>query len=291
VTVARAGAAVLGETVVGSFSIFTSGVLSHHSVSAFDRFGNALRGSVIVRVCESSNPSFNNILYSSGVICDDRSNTMISVVPSDGNIPLSATALLVSARSSRIAVESWFLHGPSGLSSTYYADCSWSNPLESLLSSLPLFRPIGSDILSHNGLQLGGNTHPCSVQWSALLRVPSGAQESYVSFELGSNFGSCLTLFINDKSCCDTCQHISRSGMHRFHRSRNYCSCSVEDRGSLSKAFWPLSLYGNSDGDDPDWTLKWFSRSAHPGGFQHITDGDVVPSSRGESSVAVLHGA
>jgi hypothetical protein len=249
----------------GSTTIFTSGSPSSLSLSTVDRFGNPFRGVVLFRVCESSNPSFNKLSFLFHFVCGDRTLTDTSAFSINEGGPLAIASTLRSSRSSRLAVESWFPSGSQGLSSTYYADCSWSVPLESLMSSMPLFRPIGSVVLNHQGLQSGSGTHPCSVQWSGLLRMPYTSENSSVSFELGSNLGSCLTLFIRDILCCGTCHHVGLSHNGRYGRRRSHapCKCTVEHLGSSSAQFWPLSLYGNSDGEDPNWQLKWFSSIAH----------------------------
>jgi hypothetical protein len=243
------------------------------------------------RVCESSSPSFNK-LHSRQFLCSDNPLTQILSFSSDESAPLSATATLRSSESSRLSIESWFLSGPKGLSSTYYSDCSWSNPLESLVTSLPLFRPIGSVILNHKGLRSGSSTHPCSVQWSGLLQIPFSSQNSYIFFELGSSPGSCLTLFINDDLCCGTCEHLvySYNSGYRHRRSHTHCKCNIEFQGSSSTKSLPISLYGNSDGEDPNWYLKWLSNVAHPDGFEPIKDDHVLPTSTGETSISVHHG-
>jgi hypothetical protein len=240
------------------------------------------------RVCESSSPSFNKLHYRQ-FSCP---STQILSFSSDESAPLSATATLRSSESSRLSVESWFLSGPKGLSSTYYSDCSWSNPLESLVTSLPLFRPIGSVMLNQKGLRIGSSTHPCSVQWSGLLRIPFSSQNSSVFFELGSSPGSCLTLFINDDLCCGTCEHlmVSYNSGYRHRRSHTHCKCNIEFQGSSSAKSLPVSLYGNSDGEDPNWHLKWLSNVAHPDGFEPIRDDHVLPTSTGETSISVHHG-
>ena len=243
------------------------------------------------RSCESSSQSFNK-MHSRHFLCSDNPLTQTLSFSSEESAPLSATATLRASQSSRVSVESWFLSGPKGLSSTYYSDCSWSNPLESLVTSLPLFRPIGSAILNHKGLRLGSITHPCSVQWSGLLRIPFSSQNSSIFFELGSSPGSCLTLFINDDLCCGTCEHLvfSYNSGHRHRRSHTHCKCTIESQGSLSAKSLPISLYGNSDGEDPNWYLKWLSNVAHPDGFEPIKDDDVLPTSIWETSISVHHG-
>jgi hypothetical protein len=251
-----------------------------------------LRGDVFFRVCESRNPSFNKLSFPFHLFCGDRISTDTSTFSINESGPLSIASTLHSSRSSRIAVESWFLNGPQGLSTTYYADCSWSVPLESLISSMPLFRPVSSVILDDKGLQAGSSTYPCSVQWSGLLRVPNASVNSSISFELGSSPGSCLTLFIRDTLCCGTCHHVVFSHNGRYGRRRSHapCKCTVEAQSSSSAEYWPLSLYGNSDGDDPVWQLKWFSSIAHLDRFQPLRDSDIIPTSTAEASVQVFPG-
>ena len=276
---------------VGFVNFFTSGVPSSLSISTVDCFGNFLRGDVITYAVESSNPSFNNMMYARSQDSLDDIPLMQSLVLTSNNYAVSVVTTLRSSRSRRFSAQSWFLNGPQGLSSTYYYDCSWSVPFESLLTSIPLFRPIGSVVIDEHGSIFGGSTHPCSVQWSGLLRIPKASQNESISFELGNNQGSCLTLFINDKMCCSSC-HSFVVHRKRYGRDLNYvpCKCTFEVRGSLASEFWRLSLYGNSDGGSPNWFLNWFLFNAHSDGFQPIQDSDVLPTSTVEHNITVFHG-
>jgi hypothetical protein len=261
-------------------------------LNTVDKFGNALRGAALIRVCESSNPSFNKISFPSKLLCGNPFMSQPAAFSSHESAPVSVAITPRSSTSSQLLIESWFLNGPVGLSSTYYVDCAWSSPLESLISSMPLFRPIGSAVLNDKGLYSVSGTHPCSVQWSGLLQLPLASQNTSLSFELGSSAGSCLTMFINDAFCCATCHHggYSRNGRHGHRRTHAPCKCTIHVTGSSVAQYWPLALYGNSDGEDPNWRLKWFSSTAHLDAFEHIKDTDVVPTSTGGSNVKVFPG-
>jgi hypothetical protein len=247
----------------------------------------------MIRLVETVKPSFNRISFPPKFHPDDKSSTQLMTFSSYESGPLSSTAALLSANSNRLMIESWFLDGPRGLASTYYDDCSWSVPLESLVSSLPHFRPIGSFILNSKGLKVGSSTHPCSVQWSGLLRIPNASQDASVSFEIGSSAGSCLTLFINDRLCCGTCLNIGFSNNRRYdHRLGHIpCKCTFEGRSFLSSAeFWRLSLYGNSDGSDPTWHFNWLLMNENHEGFQPVKDSEILPVSTWECAVKVFQG-
>jgi hypothetical protein len=245
----------------------------------------------MTRAYETSNPSFNHMMHAQSLDSTGSTSLTQTIALPNDEYAVSVSEILRSSSSSRLMVQSWFLNGPQGLSSTYYADCYWSVPIESLLTSIPLFRPIDSAVMNDQGSKVLGSTYPCSVQWSGLLRIPKAFHDADVSFELGSNRGSCLTLFINDRICCGTCHSV---GFHRNRYGRDLnqlpCKCRLEARGSLVSEFWRLSLYGNSDGGSPGWFLNWFSVNAHSEGFQPIQDSDILPSSTFEHNVAVFSG-
>ena len=247
----------------------------------------------MIRLVETINPSFNMISFPPKFYRDVKSSTQLLTFSVSESGPLFIAATLRSARSNRLLMESWFLDGPLGLSSTYYDDCSWSIPLESLVSSLPQFRPIGSFILNSKGLRFESSTHPCSVQWSGLFRIPNASQDATMSFEIGSSTGSCLTLFINDRLCCGTCLNIGFSHNRRYdHRLGHIpCKCTFQGGNFLSSTeFWRLSLYGNSDGNDPNWYLNWLLMNENHEGFQPMEDRDILPTSTWESAVKVFEG-
>jgi len=278
--------------VLGFVSVSTSGVPSSFSLSTVDRFGNMLQGRVMIRVFESSSTfSMKTGGLSSKIPTVDKSTMQILSFSSQESGTVSVSATLRSSESSRLSIQSWFLDGPQGLSRTYYADCSWSVPQESLIISLPRFRPIGSAFFVNS--ERARNVHPCSVQWSGMLRVFNDASKSSsVSFELRSSRGSCLTLFINDTICCGTClnSNFDYNGFNAYRLGYIPCMCTFELQGSVSTELWRLSMYGNSDGSDPNWSVKWFSNTTHRDGFQPLKDSDVLPTSTWESSVLVLPG-
>ncbi len=276
---------------IGVITLLTSGIPSSFLISAVDCFGNSLRGVVMIHTFESSNPSFNKMTNAQFQDSTDDIALMQSITLSSDDITAPVTLTLRSSRSRRLLIQSWFLNGPQGLSSTYYADCSWTVPFESLLTSIPSFRPIGSAAMNDKGLQFVSMTHPCSVQWSGLLRISNVSQGASVSFELGCSRGSCLTLFINGIICCSTC-HSFGFHHHKYGRSLNHktCKCTSKVQGSANSDFWRLTLYGNSDGGSPNWDLKWFSENAHSDGFQPMQDSDVLPTSSIEHNITVFPG-
>jgi hypothetical protein len=279
----------------GFVSIMTSGIPSSFTISDVDCFGNMLQGVVMIQTSEVSNPSFNKMVQAQSQGLTHKESLMQSLtLSSNDRAPATIFTTIRSSKSSRLLIQSWFLNGPQGLSSTYYNDCSWSVPVESLLTSIPLFRPIGSAVLNDKGLRFGSMTYPCSVQFSGLLLRPNASQDATVSFELGSGRGSCLTLFINEKMCCGTCHTLGFNhnihGINGQHPNHLSCKCTFELRSSSVSKFLRLSLYGNSDGSSPSWFLNWFSVDSYSDQFQPIRDSDVLPTSTLESGITVSPG-
>ena len=278
--------------VFGFISVCTSGVPSSFSLSTVDRFGNMLQGRIFIRAFESSSTSSINAFgISSMLFTFDKSSTQFLSFSSQESGTVSVSTTVRSSESRRLSIQSWFLDGPKGLSSTYYADCSWSVPQESILSSLPRFRPIGSAFFLNSERTL--NAYPCSAQWSGMLKIHNNASRgASVSFELRSSRGSCLSLFINDTVCCGTCLNpvFDYNGVNAHRLGYIPCKCTFEVQGSVSIELWQLSIYGNSDGNDPNWYIKWFLNTTHRDGLQPLKDSDVMPTSTWESSILVLPG-